>query len=478
MSRFYDFFELNINLVIFVYGAIFFLMGFGILLKNRKHSKFNLAKSLHWLALFGIIHAFADWGHMFIPIQQGYSSEETYVVLRTVRIIINTLSFIFLLQFGISLLIYTKNIWNKLRYLPITIFILWLVQFVLYKMLFDINDNELWWIRVNDIWSRYFIALPGAMISGYAIIQQKKQFIKYGYLKFTKALNLAGISLIAYGIAAGIIVPKGSIIFASLINSELFFQNTGLPIELFRALFGLLMAVSIFNIIRVFDIEYIKRLQKSEKDKAIYEERNRIAQDLHDGIIQSMYATNLQMEVINHLIVKDPEQASEKLSVCLSRRNQIINQIREYIGEIKRVTDTDYSLKERIVEIIDELNIKDKINVNLVYNYDSDELSVTTLYHLTLITKEALSNVSKHSNAKNLLVNVNSYQTKLKIEIKDDGKGFNLDELTINSKLGAKLGITNIKERVKNLNGEVKIESLKNKGTTLTILIPIEGDYD
>lgn len=478
MSILYRFFELNENIVIFVYGVIFFLMGFGILLKNRQHSRFNLAKSLHWLALFGIFHAFADWGHMFIPIQKAFASEQTYVVLRTVRVIINTLSFMFLLQFGISLWIYTKNIWNKLKYLPLFLFIFWFAQLILYKTLLNIPGDELLWVRVSDIWSRYIIAFPGAFISSYAIILQKDQFTKYGYFNFVKVLYLASISLMIYGIVAGVIVPQGPINLANVVNAELFFLMTGLPIEIIRAFSGLLMSISILNIIRVFDREYINRLQESEKEKAIFEERNRIAQDLHDGIIQSMYATNLQMEVINHLIVEDPEQASEKLTICLSRRNQIINQIREYIGELKRATDANYSLKERITEIFDELNIKDKLKVKFVYNNDDDKLSVTKLYHLTLIIKEALSNVMKHSDAKNLSLNIERTLTKITIIIKDDGRGFNIEQHHSNSKLGMKQGIANIKERVKSLNGQLDIESIQNKGTTLSIEVPLEGDFN
>lgn len=475
MNALYQFFYVNYNIVIFVYGFIFFLMGFGILLKSRQHSKFSLAKSLHWLALFGILHAFADWGHMFIPIQKAYASEQIYVILRTLRIILNTVSFTFLLQFGISLLVHTKNRWHKSRYLPVILFFLWFAQLIFYKMFLDIEGDELWWVRVSDIWSRYIMALPGALISGYAIFLQKNEFIKYGHRSFVGTLTLTSFSMVIYGISAGIFVPPGPVNFAILINSELFFEMTGLPIEIMRAASGLFMAFSILKIIKVFDKEYINRIQKSEKEKVIYEERNRIAQDLHDGIIQSLYATNLQMEVINHLIEKNPEMASEKLSVCLSRRSQIINQIREYIGELKREPDPNQSLKERIVEIIDELNVKEKVKVKLEYYYFGD-LSVKILYNLTLIIKEAVSNVLKHAEAKHLLMTVDKINNRLKIKIIDDGKGFIVEQQNSSTTLGNKQGLINIMERVNTLDGKVEIKSLINKGTTIIIEIPLEGD--
>lgn len=129
----YNIFKVNTDMVIFIYGSIFFLMGFGILLINHQHSRFRLAKSLHWLALFGIVHAFADWGHLFIPIQREYASEQTYLILRTIRIVLNALSFALLFQFGISLLLQTKRTLSKLRVIPVIIFVLWFIQLVLHK---------------------------------------------------------------------------------------------------------------------------------------------------------------------------------------------------------------------------------------------------------------------------------------------------------------------------------------------------------
>jgi len=477
MTTLNRFFNLNINIVIFVYGVIFFLMGFGILLKNRQHSKFSLAKSLHWLALFGIIHAFADWGHLFIPLQKLYASEQTYIILKTIRIIINTISFMFLLQFGISLYVHTKKKWEYLKYFPLIIFVLWFVQLIFYKVFFNVINDPLLWVRVSDIWSRYIIAFPGALLSGYAIMLQKDEFLKYNYYKYTRVLTLAGVSLFIYGIASGIIVPEGPIMFAKLINAELFFTVTSLPIEIIRAFSGALLLISFLKIIQVFDKEYINILQQSEKEKAIFEERNRIAQDLHDGIIQSLYATNLQMEVVNHLIYKDPEQASRKLSFSLSKGNQIIKQIREYIGELKRVATTDVTLRERITEILSELNLREKMNVRLNYSFiDNGQLSVSRLYHLSLIIKEVLSNALKHSDAKNLLIDVNKSENKLMILIKDDGKGFIVEEQLDDSQAGNKLGLANIRERAYKINSYVYVESKKNKGTSLSIEIPLEGD--
>jgi len=478
MQTLYNFFYLNRIIVIFIYGFIFFLMGFGILLKNRQHSRFKLAESLHWLGLFAIVHAFADWGHVFIPIQQTYSSEQTYFLLRIIRIIINSLSFLFLFQFGVSLWTNTQRKWHKLKYLPVLLFILWLSGLIATISSFN-YQSDLEWIRIWEIWSRYLMAFPGSILSGYTILLQKKEFTRRGFPNFLWALQLAAISLLAYGLAAGLIVPANSAGLAVLINSDIFFQMTGLPIEAVRGFIGFTLSVSIFIILQVFDKEYIHRIQESEKAKARFEERNRLAQDLHDDIIQSLYAANLELEVIKHLIDQDPQKAGEKLSVFLKHRNKIIEQIREYIGELKRVNHVNISLRKRIENLINEFNLREKLDVQLEFNYIGEQLSLTTMYHLTLILKEAISNVLKHAKARNFKIKLGNNCEHLFLEIIDDGVGFYENADQESPRTGLRQGLQNIKDRVKILNGSVEIKSKINKGTKIFIKVPLDGGmYD
>lgn len=470
MWSFYDFFYYNKAIVMFVYGSVFFLMGFGILLKNRQHSRFKLAKSLHWLGLFGIVHGLADLGHVFIPIQQLYSSEQTYLILRIIQIIINALSFMFILQFGISLWTNTEKKWYKLKYMPILVFILWLSFFIAINYRTDLE-----WILISDIWSRYLIGFPGALISGYAILLQKNEFYKLSSPRSSRALQFVGFSLITYSFASGLIVPPSSAGLSILINSDLFFQLTGLPIEIVRAFTGLILFISIFIILQVFDKEYIHRIQESEKAKARFEERNRLAQDLHDDIIQSLYATNLELDVIKHLIHINPQGASEKLSIFLMHRNKIMDQIREYIGELKRVHQANISLKKRIENLINEFHINEKLNVQLEFYYIGKNLSLITMYHLTLILKEAMSNVIKHAKAQNLWIKINNNKDELLLEIIDDGIGFSNNSSKDYSRMGLGQGLQNIKDRVKILNGFIEIKGKVNEGTKIFIKVPLEG---
>ncbi|MEW6239383.1 MAG: hypothetical protein AB1564_01050, partial [Chloroflexota bacterium] len=61
-----EFFEINHQLILFVYGLVFFVLGLAIILQTRRSSRLELARSLRWLAAFGITHGFHEWGDLFI----------------------------------------------------------------------------------------------------------------------------------------------------------------------------------------------------------------------------------------------------------------------------------------------------------------------------------------------------------------------------------------------------------------------------
>src|SRR5215207_463417 len=99
-----EFFELNRSIIYFVYGLVFFILGFAIILQTRQSARLDLARSLRWLAAFGIAHGFHEWGDLFIPIQAAYLSPEMLRFLYILHLILLAISFVFLFEAGLALL--------------------------------------------------------------------------------------------------------------------------------------------------------------------------------------------------------------------------------------------------------------------------------------------------------------------------------------------------------------------------------------
>ncbi len=108
-----EFFSLNREIILFIYGLGFFLLGFAIILQSQKSSRLELARSLRWLAAFGITHGLNEWGDLFIPIQAHYLSGTVIRVFDIFQLILLAASFACLFEFGVSML----NSVNRLQWL-------------------------------------------------------------------------------------------------------------------------------------------------------------------------------------------------------------------------------------------------------------------------------------------------------------------------------------------------------------------------
>src|SRR5512134_626289 len=142
-----DFFLINRSMIYFVYGLVFFLLGFAIILQTRQSSRLDFARSLRWLAAFGITHAFHEWGDLFIPIQAEYLSPEIVRVLYILHLILLATSYVFLFEFGLALL-YTGRRGRWFHWLTTILFIGWLFA-MLITIPPVISDERLWRYPAN-----------------------------------------------------------------------------------------------------------------------------------------------------------------------------------------------------------------------------------------------------------------------------------------------------------------------------------------
>jgi hypothetical protein len=99
-----SFFEINEPIIQFAYGLSFFAIGLAIALQSRRSSRLELARSLAWLAAFGITYSLFEWGELFSPVHEAYLTPKGVEALHGVHLIFLCVSFIFLMEFGVALL--------------------------------------------------------------------------------------------------------------------------------------------------------------------------------------------------------------------------------------------------------------------------------------------------------------------------------------------------------------------------------------
>jgi signal transduction histidine kinase len=197
---------------------------------------------------------------------------------------------------------------------------------------------------------------------------------------------------------------------------------------------------------------------------AVLEERERIGMDLHDGIIQSIYAVGLTLEHAHLLIGENPEQSSKRIEQAINDLNSTIRDIRAYILDLRPRQLHNEDLMTGISRLVMEFKANTLLDVNL--QGPAEDLSIlpnnqaVALFH---ICQEALANIAKHAHAHHVDVIVWTTNDRILLEIRDDGAGFSLEKIKVT--IGH--GLSNMETRVSNVGGEVDITSEPGKGTTI-----------
>lgn len=217
------------------------------------------------------------------------------------------------------------------------------------------------------------------------------------------------------------------------------------------------------------EIYQLMLVQKTKEDEARLQEKKRIAMELHDGVMNKLTSTRLNLSVLSF------KRDSKTIEHCLPH----IEEIKKIENEIRNLTHNlnqktmlgDNSYEKLLTDLILEVNHISSVNFELAIdpavNWEqTNDMQKMNLYR---ILQEACQNINKHSEAQKANIRFFLNGDKLCLTVTDDGIGIQPK----NPKKG--IGLKNIKYRVKELNGKLNINSKANQGTTLSISIPLEN---
>jgi len=203
---------------------------------------------------------------------------------------------------------------------------------------------------------------------------------------------------------------------------------------------------------------------------AVLEERERIGMDLHDGIIQSIYAVGLTLEHARLLMQADAGQARQRIDQAMSDLNNTIRDIRAYILDLRPRQFFDENLMDGIQRLANEFRANTLVDVNLQGSREETanlpNLQALAMFH---ICQEALANIGKHARAKHVDVVLWTTAERILLEVRDNGNGFDMNKVKFT--LGH--GLTNMQTRARNVGGDVDISSEPQAGTTVLAWVPI-----
>ncbi|WP_162182425.1 tetratricopeptide repeat-containing sensor histidine kinase [Neotamlana nanhaiensis] len=206
--------------------------------------------------------------------------------------------------------------------------------------------------------------------------------------------------------------------------------------------------------------------QNESIEEARAQEKTRISQELHDGVLGRLFGTRLSLDSLN---MNTSEQA-------IKAREQYINELQDIEHDIRKVShelNTDFVSGSGFIDIIKTLVETQTLSYNLKHTFMADSninwdlVSNKTKIHIYRIIQEALHNINKHANASLVKISFKLKKDVICITMVDDGGGFDVNK----AKSG--IGLKNMNSRVKEINGNITITSQKQQGTTLILEAPI-----
>jgi signal transduction histidine kinase len=225
----------------------------------------------------------------------------------------------------------------------------------------------------------------------------------------------------------------------------------------------------------------LHRNLQAERDRIVAVEekvRNRLARDLHDGPAQLLSAIIMSVQFAKEILIRTPEKL-DKLRAELEELEPLatkaLHQVQTMLFDLRPVTLATQGLAPALESYVKRLRLADDFAVSLEIKGFPERLDAKAETAIFSIVREAVGNVRKHAHASHLELGMARYDGNLVVTIRDDGQGFDVAQVDRSCDQGGNLGLLNMRERARMLNGEFSIESAIGQGTLVKLIVPLQA---
>lgn len=296
------------ELVLFIYGLSFFVLGVLVLFVRTKESQIFFAKKIWILGLFALFHAFVEWVFLYMYV---YPASEPF--LGPIKLLLLLISYLFLFEFSRFILRESfKDKTSKLHFIhkfyagPVVY--VWTLSVLLTLVLLDPSlDGFIAAIR-------YTYGFFGSLFLGIGLYYYGESLKKSAYVERLKIyFKIPGIAFIFYGLFAGIAVAPIDYFPGNTINTVWFLETFGIPVQLFRALCAVVITISSVKALQIFSDEMTLKLSSSLK------QIKRFSSDVSHELKTPLTAMKGEIEVV----LKEERDKEEYKKVLHSNLEEI-----------------------------------------------------------------------------------------------------------------------------------------------------------
>ncbi len=471
--------------VCFICGLAFFSMGLLVMLEGNRASDLRLRRALRPLAGFGILHGIHTWVEMLGGMESalGYAQPS---IPEYLRLALLAISLLFLISFGVYLLAYSETSKRVIPLVPIGLLLIWIFGLASFRDNYPLE--ELW--DVVDVWTRYVLAVPGGVLAAIGLLAQQRSYRRSGLVRFERDALWAALAFVCYGIVGQVFIKKSAFPPSTIINQDVFLELFGFPVQLFRAVIAIAIAIFIIRFLYTFQVEIeekIKELQQARLEEAQQKEvlkgelfrqivdaqeaeRERIARDLHDETGQTLTAIGMGLRGISTSLNNsyEPSQVLGTLRRLEALTASSLQELQHIISDLRPSHLDDLGLLPTLRWYTNELMTRADLEIEIKITGEEKVICPEYATSIFRILQEALTNIVKHANATQVQITFTFESEEIRIAVEDDGRGFDTNLY----RKKRSWGLIGMQERATLLNGHFSLYSTPGEGTILEIIIP------
>ena len=216
------------------------------------------------------------------------------------------------------------------------------------------------------------------------------------------------------------------------------------------------------------------RLHQQVAGYAIVQERDRIGRDLHDGIIQSLYAVSLSLEDVPEIMLSSPAEAEVRVDAAIDSLQESIRELRNFIYGLRPETLDGADIAAGIVALAQQFGYNTLVDVELDVDPGAGEdISPEHGVELLQVVREALSNAARHARAQHVVVSFRAeVDDRTTLVVADDGIGFDASAAVA----AGHDGLGNMRARAEAIGATLRVESTGGEGTRIIVGLPDRAD--
>lgn len=470
------------EIILFIYGLSFFVLGVLVLFVRTKESGVFLANKIWLLGLFALFHAFVEWIFLYMYIYPSFKE-----ILNPIKVLMLLISYLFLFEFSRVILRESfKKETSKLHFLytlyaaPI-IYTLSLSSLMILILLNPTVDDAVAAIR-------YTYGFFGSLFLGIGLYYYGESLAKSEYVDRLKIyFKIPGIAFICYALLAGIAVSPTHYFPGNIINTDWFLELVGLPVQLFRALCALVITISSIKALQIFSDEANLKLTRSLK------QIKRFSSDVSHELKTPLTAMKGEIEVI----LKEERKKEEYQKVLVSNLEEI-DTLQSIVKNLLVLTYLEKdSLKNRFLKhSVDDIVLKAIEDLMVIANHKNINLEITNLDAVEILCDEILiktvftnliENAIKYSPPHStIFISLTQDEQMVIFVIEDEGQGiertkipfvfdrfYRTDDSRSKNIKGFGLGLSIVAQIVQAHDGVIEVQNCLDKGLEVKVKLPL-----